>query len=598
MPLRLRSALAIVAATLVPAAGASAAAPGLNVLGDVGDPAHITKALSTDAKEIRIFANWAQFEPNDAGDFTTTSHEHEPGSATYKYFASIKQIKDAGRKVMVVITGAPSWANGSNDTRVPPSADHVADFRTFVGEFVARAAANGSPIDEVEIWNEPDGGEYWQPGPDPGRYVQLLKAAYEGVKSPTGSGDARVQVFTGPTAGSSYAWIQSLYDNGAQGFFDGVSVHSDTACLVAGPDEYYRDSTGRIGFTSFLAFREVHDVMAAHGDGNKPIAMSEIGWSSTGGGPTSCARGSGTGIKANGVSADTQAQFLAAGYRCLANYPYVTQANWFQLADESTDPGNELGHYGLFDTAGNEKPALAAFKAVAQANGGAGGPCGDFDPPALTVLSPTANQTYDDKLNLQATATDAGVGVSRIQFFVDGATKAVSSFSDGFAGGAPVGLTPWYGSAQLALGPHVIKVVATDKAGNAASQTVTVTKVVPKPANGSLAAKLSIPKKPVGCKKFKKGSASCVFTLGKLTPPALTNGAVAPVIAGRVQIEWQLRGKKGKYKKVAGGVRLVRGTVKFSTKLRRKGAYRVRVKYLGQGAYKPFTTRFFSFTVR
>jgi hypothetical protein len=161
-----------------------------------------------------------------------------------------------------------------------------------------------------------------------------------------------------------------------------------------------------------------------------------------------------------------------------------------------------------------------------------------------------------------------------------------------------VGLTPWFGSAQLALGPHVIKVVAIDKNGNSSNQTVSVTKIAPVPAAGSLTLKFSTPKRPVGCKRFKRGAASCTFTLGKLKAPVLANGQAAPAIAGRVQIEWQLRGKKGKYKRVARTSKYARGTVRFTVKLKKKGRYRVRVKYLGQGAYKPRTTPFFSFAVK
>ena len=92
----------------------------------------------------------------------------------------------------------------------------------------------------------------------------------------------------------------------------------------------------------------------------------------------------------------------------------VTGIAFIQLDDTGTDPGDEMGQYGLRDTNGRDKPSMAAFRAVAAANGGAGGPCGDFDPPTITILSPTPSQTYDDKLNLQASATDAGVGVARI----------------------------------------------------------------------------------------------------------------------------------------------------------------------------------------
>jgi hypothetical protein len=109
-------------------------------------------------------------------------------------------------------------------------------------------------------------------------------------------------VATGPTTGNNYEWVEELYARGAGGSFDAVSVHTDTACLVNGPDVFYRDA-GRIARFTFLGYRSVHEVMAAHGDASKPIWMSELGWSSTGGGPRSCARGVWAGQKPSGVSA-------------------------------------------------------------------------------------------------------------------------------------------------------------------------------------------------------------------------------------------------------------------------------------------------------
>ena len=101
-------------------------------------------------------------------------------------------------------------------------------------------------------------------------------------------------------------------------------MHTDTACLDRGPDEFYRENGVLARFT-FLGYRTVRDTMAAHGDGGKPIWMSELGWSSTNGSPTSCTRGTWAGQKPSGVTEANQAAFLTKAYACLANDPYVTE---------------------------------------------------------------------------------------------------------------------------------------------------------------------------------------------------------------------------------------------------------------------------------
>ena len=89
--------------------------------------------------------------------------------------------------------------------------------------------------------------------------------------------------------------------------------------------------------------------MLAHGD-DKPIIMSELGWSSTGGAANSCTRGDFAGKKPDGVTEAQQAQYLTQAYQCLANDPYVKQADWFQADDETGNALNEFNHYGLYRT--------------------------------------------------------------------------------------------------------------------------------------------------------------------------------------------------------------------------------------------------------
>jgi len=105
-------------------------------------------------------------------------------------------------------------------------------------------------------------------------------------------------ILLGPTTGNNYAFIDQLYAAGLKGFFDGVSVHTDTGCLVNDPGLFYRDPLGHIGQYTFLGYRSIREVMLAHRD-YKPIWMTELGWSTS---KEICNSGAWAGQKPGGVS--------------------------------------------------------------------------------------------------------------------------------------------------------------------------------------------------------------------------------------------------------------------------------------------------------
>jgi hypothetical protein len=576
-PLKSLPLLAVLAALLVPA-GAQAASPGVNIAG-APTPDRVSAAIATGAKTVRMFALWKDFEPDARGEYPSRDVNLLNTSNTYD--AAIRQLNAAGVKPLFVVTSAPAWANGSSDSDIPPN--DPADFGDFLRRFAAHNAQVG-PVAGYEVWNEPDENVFWHPGPDPVKYTAMLKAAYAGIKA----GDPSAVVVAGPTTGNDYNWLESLYAAGAQGSFDVVSVHTDTSCLASGPDQFYREN-GKLAQYTFLGYRTVHDTMAAHGDGGKPIWMSELGWSSTNGGPTSCTRGMWTNQKPSGVSEADQATYLTKAYSCLANDPYVQLADWFTLSDTATEPVDELNHYGLLRTDGSAKPALNAFKAVAQANGGSAGSCGDFDPPSVRIVSPAPGEQFVDKLDISAAASDSGVGIARITFTYDN-NQQIRNYTAGIANDKPVGLSPWQGSGKLAVGPHTIQVTALDKNGNTTTKSVSVVKV--RVLKATLTPKFKFTSKKITCKKRQ-----CTLK-GSLTTGATKSTGPRPSIGGKVSVEWQFRNKKGKWRKLIGGLKPANKAFTFKAKAKFKGKWRVRTVYAGQGPYKKTTSKFVTFTVK
>jgi hypothetical protein len=567
--------LSVLAGFALPATVAHAASPGVNIAG-APTADRVQEALATGAKQVRIFALWKDFEPNGPGEFP--SSEVNLANTVKVYDAAIRELNASGAKPVFVMTEVPSWANGSSDPLVPPTVP--GQFADFLQRFAAHNKAVGS-VGGYEVWNEPDESTYWHPAPDAAAYATMLKSAYAGIKK----GDPSATVVTGPTTGNNYEWIQSLYDFGAGGSFDAVAVHTDTACSVVGPDTFYRDSPGGpIGRYTFLGYRSVRDVMLAHGD-DKPIWMTELGWSSTAGSDTSCTRGLYAGKKPSGVTQAAQAAFLTKAYACLANDPYVTQADVFTMRDDSGQPIDELRHYGLLTPSGTKKTAWSAFAAVAAANGGSAAECGDFTPPTINVVSPVPGQQFVGKLDVKASAADSGVGIARISFAYDTGTK-IRNFTTDLLAGKTVGLGPWQGSGKLGLGKHTILVTALDKNGNTATTNVDVEKVA------TLASTL-MPAFKLGSKKVRCSGTSCRFG-GKL----LRGAGGGPSINGKVAVEWQFRNKKGKWRKIVGGLKAADKPFTFKSKLKYKGLWRVRFVYQGQAPWKSASSSFVTFRTR
>ena len=524
----------VLAALLVAPAASQAATPGVNVAG-IPNATDLDQAAATGAKTVRVFAVRSYF--NDPATYTT-------------FQGIVTMARARGMGVIFVLTGA---ADGSN---TPPD---PAAFAAFAETFATSMRQAGGAT-AYEVWNEEDANDFWGAAVDAARYAAILKAVYPRLKA----ADPGAKVLLGPLTGNNYGFLEQVYAAGAGGSFDAASVHTDTACLVDPPSSFYRED-GKVARYPFLGFRTVHDVMAAHGDGAKPIWMTELGWSTA---ASTCSRGMWAGQKAAGVSEAQQAANLKEAYHCLASYPYVESALWFTLK-ETSGQGDELDHYGLQRLDGSHKPSWDAFRTVTTQGDTLSGPCGDFDAPSLTVTSPGANEQYVQVLTIAAVATDA-TSVARITFQADG--KEIRNFTGADVGsGKPVQLE-WQGAKNLAFGKHTITVIALDQQGNTSTQTVPVTRVKKLKATLKTTIKL-------GKVKRKGRKASVSGRVGK---------TAAAGLSGKVRVYWQQK-RKGKWKTIHGGLKPANKPFTFRQKLKRSGTWRVMIKYVSVAPYKAST---------
>jgi hypothetical protein len=515
----------LLVAMLAAPAASQAAAPGVNI----AKASELPGAQATGAKYVRIFATRATATADLAAFHTMAV-----------------QARAMGMSVVFVLLGD---AGGG---LTPPD---PADFASFAHTFAGRMA--GAGVAAYEIWNEEDDTMFWAGTPSAAQYAAVVRAAYPAIKS----ADPDAKVLLGPLTGNNYDFLNQLYANGAGGYFDGVSVHTDTACLVDPPSSYYRDA-GNVARFTFLGFRTVHDVMVAHGDGAKPIWMTEFGWTTA---TSTCARGMWAGQKAAGVSEAQQAANLKEAYHCLAGYPYVETAMWFTLRETNTE-GDELDHYGLERLDTSHKPSWDAFHSVATQGDALTGPCGDFDAPSLKVTSPGTNEQYVQVLTISAVATDPS-NVARITFQADG--KEIRNFTGADVGSGKAVKLEWQGAKNLGFGKHTITVIALDPMGNTSTQNLAVARV--RKLKATLKTSIRI-----GKVKLKGRRASIAGRVAKTATAGLS---------GKVRVYWQQKRHK-KWKTIHGGLKPANKPFTFKQKLKRSGTWRVQIKYVNVAPYK------------
>ncbi len=532
----------VAAAMLAAAAPAPAAEIGLNINGGpaaLNDQQNFQDLSTLNAKWARHFVFWDDYDP-------------QTGPKIYKAIAAEENAR--GVKTLLTVMSA-------RGTAPDPEA-----FERFMRELATELKGD---VEAYEVWNEADEGLFWSGGPNPTAYVDVLKRSYAAVKG----ADPNALVVFSPTVGNNFGFVQEAYAAGAKGSFDVMAVHTDTACLVQPPSFFYRENDGRLGRFTFLGYREVYGVMQANGDGDKPIWMTEFGWSAA---QHTCEFGAGAGQRPAGVSEELQAQYLLDAMNCVERDPYLQVAFWYNNRDLSND-GKMANMYGLRrykDAAGgggDPRPAFEAFRTWGAGGGRSSAPCGDFEGPPVKLLAPSPGLNLGAGQNLIMRAQSDAPDLKRIYFTVEGPGAAplfeggpISLPRPGDTG--PIGEREWGGARDLGDGTHKLTVYAVDQLDNAGPPvTLTFTKGTAGGPTGPGAGGVRFPKLKLA---------------GKGRRRTYTGGALPGITKGAVRIEWHH--KQGRrWKRLHSRAVQARSPFKVTQRLRRAGSWRVRAVYLG-----------------
>lgn len=258
--------------------------------------------------QVRFDLYWSSIEPSMKGQYDQA------------YLAKLDGVVAAARARGITSTmavlGTPGWARANvGSVMTPPT--NPSDYGDVLAMLARRYA--GVPGVAYEIWNEPNQPQFWNApgGPNAGGYARLLQAAYPKIKSAAPS----ALVLGGSIAFNDQSFITGMYSGGAKGNFDVLALHPYSL-------GYAPTSTASAYESYALALETMHATLVSVGDPNKPIWITESGWST------------------KDVSDATRASYVQQAVGLLpATFPYVEsyQAYALNQAEDMPDMGLTSG---------------------------------------------------------------------------------------------------------------------------------------------------------------------------------------------------------------------------------------------------------------
>jgi len=284
---------------------------------------HRDSALSANVKWIREDFVWQQIEPTK-GSFDFSVYDNIVDDALANGFNILGICAPGGAEEY-----ANPWSSGSAS---PNTDEHYQDYADFVAALVQRYKGK---VTHWEIWNEPDGEEYWKPQPNVIDYVSLLKRAYTTAKEVDPS--VKIVGMGGVDSGNTN-YISTAFQNGALDYMDIISVHP------------YGDSAIFEASTQYQNLDVIENLISTYG-ASTPIWATEVGYFTYD----------------EGVDEDRQAELLVRVYLSLLSKG-VKNVFWYNLAD---DPNyapvgdNSVPHPGLFDGNLSPRKTYYSYKTMA-----------------------------------------------------------------------------------------------------------------------------------------------------------------------------------------------------------------------------------------
>jgi polysaccharide biosynthesis protein PslG len=306
---------------------------------------------------------WYDLEISGKGDFEDCRFP-PCHSAWDKYDNIVSLAGQYGLEIIARLSSPPAWARADGTARgdfAPPD-----DFNDFADYAAAVAARYRGRVHYYQIWNEPNIYPEWGNLPaDPEAYTRLLCLTYarlksvdpeivvlSGVLAPTSELGALDPSGLGATNLNDFIFLQRMYDAGAKGCFDVLTVQGYG--LWSGPtDHRLRPVVVNYGRNQFI-----RDIMVANGDEHKAIWIAEMNWNAV-------PQDSGIPPNFGQVTEAQQARYAPLAYqRAQAEWPWVgVIAFWYFKDADDHERDQPKYYFRMADPDFTLKPVYDSMKA-------------------------------------------------------------------------------------------------------------------------------------------------------------------------------------------------------------------------------------------
>jgi hypothetical protein len=269
---------------------------------------------------VRQAVAWRQLEPT-AGQYDWSELDN-----------IVYEVANRGLHLTLLISQAPDWAATVDKGLAPGGHALPADLNAWARFLEVLVSRYGPLVDAYQIWQAPDLAAGWNSDSVEG-YLQLLQIAYQviSVRSP-----GTLVVSAGLPADAGLGYLAAMYRVGLAAYCDAVAISLEGAT----PGDYPL----------------VREVMAANGDGGKPVWLTDLGWPASASGDACAA----------GVSEAQQAESLVHAVRMAAQEPSIQLAMVDNYNRAVVDPSLEAACYSLIRADWSARPAFLELAQMRQ----------------------------------------------------------------------------------------------------------------------------------------------------------------------------------------------------------------------------------------
>ncbi|MEM8530401.1 MAG: glycosyl hydrolase [Chloroflexota bacterium] len=262
----------------------------------------------------------------------------QPTSDTWDWSFTDRAIQELllrDIEIVGVLGHPPGWATTYTNDDPSEHSFYAPDQALFVEYATAVVARYGRHIKHWEIWNEPDNPLFWKPKPDSHAYTQLLQQTATAIRDV----DPEAIILLGGINPFDTDFLEDIARADAWDSFDILAIHP-----------YVDPSEPEIG--NIVASTDGVRALAER-YGEKPIWVTEIGWSS----------GPGDRDTVGLADEQDQANYLVRSYLLLW-YAGVERIFWYTLKDDAHNPYGLITYGDGREDYSELKPAFHALQTL------------------------------------------------------------------------------------------------------------------------------------------------------------------------------------------------------------------------------------------